>query len=199
MPSSPSRLLPYYTITTSYDGSGSGEFSGKRISGLRRGGHYGIACANSNARPDSGRRWPDELRPECLVYGATIVRARRTFGGVKESMVRGRELRRVIAHQVWHDGADSPLFIVQHDGRAAILARAELQRAIRIVGVKRLSIQLRFLVDFQVAVPEKDDMGCLLPGYALANGAVAGVIVYGIFIGVSANVVASPGVFVSHA
>ena len=70
------------------------------------------------------------------------------------------------------------MLVIQHDRRAAGRARAQLERAVGVLIVEGLPVQARGVIDIQVAMFEKDDMSRRLPGYALADGAVASVVVY---------------------
>jgi hypothetical protein len=69
------------------------------------------------------------------------------------------------------------LLVIKHDGCATTRARTELQRAIGILGVERLTIQAVELVYGQVSVVKKDNMGAVLPGNSFTDGAVTGVVV----------------------
>ena len=111
-------------------------------------------------------------------------------------MVSRRQPLRIVAHQVWHDDANSALLVVEHDWCAARFAGAKLEGSIGIFCIEGLALQLFGLVDFHIAMIEEDDMRCILPGHALTDRAMASVIVDGVFVRVRVNVIAPSSVFV---
>jgi hypothetical protein len=60
--------------------------------------------------------------------------------------------------------------------------------------VEGLTVQTVLLVDLQVTVVEEDDMGRILCGDPLADGAVADVVVYGIVIRMRVNMVTASSI-----
>jgi hypothetical protein len=62
--------------------------------------------------------------------------------------------------------------------------------------VKRLTLQTAGLVYLEVVVFKEDNMSAVLTGNAFTHGAVAGVIVYRVFVCMGVNVVAPSGIFV---
>ena len=99
-----------------------------------------------------------------------------------KGMISRRQLVGIIPHQVGHYDPDAVFLVVQHDRRTACGTSAQLQRPIRVLGIEGLSIQFGRLVHCQIIVLKKHDVSCRLPGYGLANRAMAGVVVYRIMV-----------------
>ena len=126
--------------------------------------------------------------------GASISRPGHTGRGVVESVVgRGQPLR-VIAHQVGHHDTDSPLLVIQHDRRAADFTHAQLQRAARVLIIEGHALQAARTGNGEVAVLEEHNVGRRLPGDALADRTMTGVIIDRISIGMRLMMRASTGV-----
>jgi hypothetical protein len=62
--------------------------------------------------------------------------------------------------------------------------------------VEGLTFQIAGLVYFQVSVIKENDVSAVLPGNALAHGAVASVAIYRVFICMGVNMVAPSGILV---
>src|SRR6056297_1744929 len=144
-----------------------------------------------------GLRWrgPLEIGAQRLIDRAAVAWLRHAARRVIEGVIRGRGDLIIIAHQVWHDDADAALLVVEHDRRAAIRAGAQLQRTIGIVGIERLALQTGLVVHRHIAMLEEHDMGGVLPGDALADGTVTGVIVDRVMIGMRVDMSAAAGIF----
>ena len=146
--------------------------------------------------PFSGRCRPDEIRAQPFANGAAIIRPGNAGGRVIKGMIGCRQALGIVAHQVGHNNPDTPLLVIQHDGRAAVCAGAKFERAIRVLIVKRLAIKSVRIVHGEICVVKKDNMRCRLPGHSFADGAVACVIVYRFVISVRVDMVAPSSVLV---
>lgn len=152
------------------------------------------------APSDSGSasRRPDEIRAQPFVDGPAVIGPRHAGRRIVERVVGRRGERRVEPHQVRHDGADAVLFVIQHDRRPAFGAGAQFQRAIGIVCVEWLPVQPGGVVDRDIAMVEERHMRGWLSGNALADRAVAGVVVNRIVVGMRVNVIASAVITMCH-
>lgn len=99
-----------------------------------------------------------------------------------------------MAHHVRHRHADTALLVVQQQRGPAFLADADLQQAVRVVLVEGDPVHQLGVVDLDVAVVEKGDMGRLLARHALADVAVAFVVVDGLGSGSDMDVLATASV-----
>ena len=70
-----------------------------------------------------------------------IIRFWHTAGRVMECVVGRGQPCRIVSHQVRHDRSNPLLLVIKHDRRAAICARAQLKRTVRILVVERLAIE----------------------------------------------------------
>ena len=75
----------------------------------------------------------------------------------------------VISHQVRYDGADAPLFVVQHYGRATRRAGAQLERPVGVLVVEWLAVQSVKVFDLEFTVLEEGDVRGVLSGNAFAD------------------------------
>ena len=125
---------------------------------------------------------PNKVGTQAVVDGAAVIRFWHASGRIEKRVISSIQILCVISHEVWHNHADSALFVIEHNRRATSFARAKFQRPIRVVSVEGLTVQAVDVVDVQVSMVEEDDMRRSLPCDALAYGAVAGVIVYRVFI-----------------
>lgn len=95
-----------------------------------------------------------------------------------------------------HHDTDSPLLVIQHDRRAADFAHAQLQWAARILVVEGDALQAVSTGNGEISVLEEHDVGRRLPGDALADRTMTGVVIDRISVGMRLMMRASPGVFV---
>src|SRR6056297_200963 len=163
--------------------------------GMRPGGSPRTCRSDPPGQQCLRRRRPLEIGAQRLMDRAAVIRLRHAARGIVEGVIGGRCDLTVIAHQVRHDDADAVLLVVEHDRRAAFATGAQLKRAVGIVGVERLAFQTGLVVDRHIAMPEEHDMGGVLPGDALADGTVTGVIVDRVVIGMRVDVIATAGIF----
>ena len=133
---------------------------------------------------------PNEVGAKPFTDRAAVVRCRGTAGRIVEGMIGRRHAVRGMAHQVRHDRANAVLFVIEHDGCATGRAGAEFQGTIRVLIVEWLAVQAIGVIDGEITVSEKRDMGRVLSRNALADGAVTGVVVDRIVVRVSVYVVA---------
>src|SRR5262245_39412347 len=105
---------------------------------------------NTRRDPSGGSR-PDEVRAKTNVDWAAVVWARDAGRRVVERVIRGRQLRCVVTHQIRYDRANPVLLVVEHDRFTACRAGAELEWPIRILSVERLSLESGHVVDGEVA------------------------------------------------
>src|SRR6056297_1827398 len=162
----------------------------------RPGGSPRVCRSDPPGQNGLGRRRPLEIGAQRLVDRAAIAGLRHTARRIVEGVIGGRGDLITIPHQVGHDDADAMLLVVEHDRRAAFATGAQLKRAVGIVGVERLAVQTGLVVDRHIAMPEEHDMGGVLPGDALADRTVTGVIVDRVVIGMRVDVSAAAGIFV---
>lgn len=97
-----------------------------------------------------------------------------------------------------HHDTDSPLLVIQHDRRAADFTHAQLQRAARVLIIEGHALQAARTGNGEVAVLEEHNVGRRLPGDALADRTMTGVIIDRISIGMRLMMRASTGVLVCH-
>lgn len=142
--------------------------------------------------------WPDKIRAKSLIYRTAIIRFGNAGGRIIKGMVGRRQAVRLIPHEVRHDRPYAAFLVIQHDRRATGRACAKLQRTIRVIRVKRLTIQAVGFVNAQVAVLEKHHMRGVLTGNTFANRTVAGVVVDWILVRVGVYVVAPSSIFMRH-
>jgi hypothetical protein len=69
------------------------------------------------------------------------------------------------------------LLVLDEDRSTAVLARADLERTVGVLVVERLVMEAVRFVDLEVTIFEEDDVCRRLSGDALADGAVASVVV----------------------
>jgi hypothetical protein len=65
----------------------------------------------------------------------------------------------VKAHQVWHHSPDTALFVIEHYWRTASHASTKFKWAVMVIGVKRLAVQVVWLINLQLAMFEEHHMG----------------------------------------
>ena len=147
----------------------------------------------------SGRGWPNEVWTQSFMDGTAIIRSRYAGCRVKESMIAGGQVVRRIPHQVGHNGANAALLVIQHDRGATGSTCAQFQWAVWIAGIERLPFQVIRVIDNNIAVIEKHNVGRVLTCDALANRTMAGVIVNRVVVRIGMDVLASTGIFVGHA
>ena len=121
---------------------------------------------------------------------AAIIRFRDTSGRIIKSMIGRRHAVWVVTHQVGHNRSNATFFIIEHDWRATGCTGAQFQRPIWVLSIEWLTIQAVKVINNQITVIKKYDMGCVLPGNTLADRTVAGVVVDGIIIRVGVYMVA---------
>ena len=97
-------------------------------------------------------------------------------------MVGSRQTFRVVTHQIWNDYTYAVFLVIQHDGSAAGTTSTKFQRAIWVVGIKWLALQLIQVIYHQIIVIEENHMRGVLAGNTLANRAVTGVVINWIII-----------------
>src|SRR6056297_4119903 len=163
--------------------------------GMRPGGSPHACRSDPPGQNGLGRRRPVEIGAQRLVDRAAIAGLRHTARRIVEGVIGGRGDLITIPHQVGHDDADAMLLIVEHDRRAAFATGAQLKRAVGIVGIERLAFQTGLVVHRHIAMFEEHDMGGVLPGDALADGTVTGVIVDRLVIGMRVDMSATAGIF----
>src|SRR6056297_624530 len=161
----------------------------------RPGGSPRVCRSDPPGQQCSRRRRPLEIGAQRLVDRAAIAGLRHTARRIVEGVIGCRGDLITIPHQVGHDDADAVLLVVEHDRRAALATGAQLKRAVGIVGIERLAFQTGLVVHRHIAMFEEHDMGGVLPGDALADGTVTGVIVDRLVIGMRVDMSATAGIF----
>jgi len=83
----------------------------------------------------------------------------------------------LVPHEVRDNDADAPNLVIEHDGSAAVLAAAQLEWTVGVLGVERLTGEALGVGHVEVAVLEEDNVGRWLLRHRLAHAAVAHVVV----------------------
>lgn len=144
------------------------------------------------------RLWPDKVGAKPLIDRTAVGRLRRAAGRIIKGMISGGHAVRVVPHQIRHDHPDATLLVVEHNRRATGRTRAQFERTVRVSIVEGLAVQSIGVFNSNVAMFEEYHVRRVLTGHALANGAVADVIVDWIIVGVRMNMVAPTRILFSH-
>ena len=147
---------------------------------------------------DSGALWPNEFRPQTIVDRAAVIRLGISLSVVVKRVIGRFGKSRAVAHDIRYRHPDALLFVIKHDNRTAFTAGTKLQRAIGIIGVEGLALQIFWMIHRQIAMVEKGNMGGLLASHRFADIAVADVVVYRLIVGAGVNVVAAAGIRIGH-
>jgi len=113
-------------------------------------------------------------------------------------MIGRRQAIWIVTHQIWHDRSDTIFFVIKHDRCATSCTGAQFQWPIWVFFIEWLSVQAVKVINGQITVIKKYDMGCVLPGNTLADRTVAGVVVDGIIIRVGVYMVAPSSILMRH-
>jgi hypothetical protein len=82
------------------------------------------------------------------------------------------------------------LFVVEHNRCAAVRTNTKLQRSVRILVIERHAVETGCIINFQIVVVEKDDVGRVLACDSLADRTMTGMVVDGFVIGMGVDVLA---------